>query len=291
MEKIIWFTPWLATILITVFALNLVFGRIPIQLGIYVIMLSAIFISVYLLSRMLTLSSLRKIKLLVSLIISMLLLFVLFLNLSGFQEILDKQIIYIYAYPTEFNLSIFKEGHFFGTHSVIEFFVLLLKQKATLIINILSSLYFIALFPLLFILLKKILNMYSYIRLLILSSLFLSFFYSIFRYFSLSLDQLIFIGLTLFILNIFIDNMPNILKARPAVSDITLYDILFAISLFSLSTIYPPGFRIVIILFFVAILSIFFAKQNMNIIYFFSKIFVLTIIINPLIFSTALNIK
>lgn len=284
-KETIWLSPWVGTVLITVYVPILSFGRIPLTLGIYVIILSTLFINIYSLFRMPTLIH-KKIKFIAPLIILIVSLFLFY----EFKKVINNLSISIY--PTEFRLSFVKAGHFIGIYSIIDFFVILIKQNLPLIRSILSTVYLIVFFPMIFSFLKRFFtDKYPYIRLTLSSFLLLMFFYIFINYYSMSLDQLIFSGVILLILIISFDNFPSFSKVKPNISNITLYDILLALSLFSLSTIYPPGFKIIFALFFVSILSSLFLIKNTNMIFFLVKIFFLTIIINPIIISMAYHIK
>lgn len=289
-EKI-WLSFWTGTILIAAYTPALSFGRIPLTLGIYVIALLALPIFIYSLFRKASSSSYQKIELIILLFILIVSLFLLSLNLSGLKNIINDLMLYTLKHPLDNNLNIFQAGHYIGIYSIIDFFATVLKQKIVLIANILPTIYLIGFCPLIFILLRKIFSHKNPFIILILTSILLLIFYIIFDVCNLSLDQLIFTGVILFIFIIFFDNFPNILRTKPDISNTALCDVLLAISLFSLSVIYPPWFKIIFVLFLIIILFSLFFKRNINLIFFLVKIFFLMIIINPIIMNMAFHIK
>lgn len=297
-EKAFWLVPWFGTILIVVLGLSLNMSKIPINKAIFGISVFKGLYMILLIGAFLFIISIfvkKKTKILKreNIIFLIFFAFSIFLFSTGLP---DK----ILAQKSTFlmNKSLIEEvinnkklsydSYQIGMPVVIAFLSGLLKVDTFSIVAVLPQVYLFLIFLLLISQISRRynlnMNIFIFITIFAAVRFLIKFFPSI-----LTLNFIVFLGV-LFILGVlFVDYFRESVEAKGSTYSFNGYDLLLSSGLSSLSSIYPPGFKIVLSLFaLLFLLTISFEKRNL-LWFIFAKIILIALIINPITFGFAFS--
>ncbi|MBI5122982.1 hypothetical protein HZA75_03940 [Candidatus Roizmanbacteria bacterium] len=281
-ERAFWFYPWLATVLISFMGAVLYYGTISMNIGVYFIVAISIFLFVYALLGRHHKNIFSRENMVIFLIIVALSLSLSssfnFFSLMEKTEFLKKNSIYG---TIGLNRSFYQDSDLIGSASLIAFFSVFLKQNINMVANSLTSIYLMLLFPLIYGFSKN-----SAIS-SVLSAGAIVTIYFLLKLSNLSLFHLIFFGLTFIFLTLINDYLPFVLTSKNNINP-TLFELLMAVTLSSLATIYQLGFKLAFeLLIFIGLLNLF-SQKRQKILFYLGKIIIFAVIINPIIVGAIL---
>lgn len=291
-EKAIWFYPWLGTVFIAFFGTVLYYGKMSMGMGIYFIASVSVFLFFYSLFNKYRLNISLKENLLFLLIIFMI---SIFFSPSFNLSSLDQKANFLKkgsVVSTEgLRRSFYEDSNLIGASSLIAFFSVLSNQKVAQAAYSLQTIYLILLYPLIFNLLKNHILSKKRFLAVILSMFLLVFIYFLFSLFNLSLFHLVFFGVSLVFLTLIYHYITLISKFKSDIISPTLFEVLLAVVLSSVASIYPLGFKIVLgLLLFLGLFNIFYQKRLKEFLV-LNKIIILAIIMNPIIIGVVIRMK
>lgn len=281
-ERAFWFYPWLATVLISFMGAVLYYGTISMNIGVYFIVAISIFLFVYALLGRHHKNIFSRENMVIFLIVVTLSLSLSssfnFFSLTEKTEFLKTNSIYG---TIGLNRSFYKDSDLIGSASLIAFFSVFLKQNINMVANSLASIYLMLLLPLIYGFSKN-----SAIS-SVLSAGAVVTIYLLLKLSNLSLFHLIFFGLTFIFLTLINNYLPLVLTSKNNISP-TLFELLMAVTLSSLATIYQLGFKLAFgLLIFIGLLNLF-SQKRQKILFYLGKIIIFAIIINPIIVGAIL---
>lgn len=281
-ERAFWFYPWLATVLISFMGAVLYYGTISMDIGVYFIVAISIFLFVYALLGRHHKNIFSRENMVIFLIVVTLSLSLSssfnFFSLTEKTEFLKTNSIYG---TIGLNRSFYKDSDLIGSASLIAFFSVFLKQNINMVANSLASIYLVLLLPLIYGFSKN-----SAIS-SVLSAGAVVTIYLLLKLSNLSLFHLIFFGLTFIFLTLINNYLLLVLTSKNNISP-TLFELLVAVTLSSLATIYQLGFKLTFgLLIFIGLLNLF-SQKRQKILFYLGKIIIFAIIINPIIVGAIL---
>lgn len=281
-ERAFWFYPWLATVLISFMGAVLYYGTISMNIGVYFIVAISIFLFVYALLGRHHKNIFSRENMVIFLIVVTLSLSLSssfnFFSLTEKTEFLKTNSIYG---TIGLNRSFYKDSDLIGSASLIAFFSVFLKQNINMVANSLASIYLMLLLPLIYGFSKNsaissVLSVGAVVTI-----------YLLLKLSNLSLFHLIFFGLTFIFLTLINNYLPLVLTSKNNISP-TLFELLMAVTLSSLATIYQLGFKLAFgLLIFIGLLNLF-SQKRQKILFYLGKIIIFAIIINPIIVGAIL---
>lgn len=281
-ERAFWFYPWLATVLISFMGAVLYYGTISMNIGVYFIVAISIFLFVYALLGRHHKNIFSRENMVIFLIVVTLSLSLSssfnFFSLTEKTEFLKTNSIYG---TIGLNRSFYKDSDLIGSASLIAFFSVFLKQNINMVANSLASIYLMLLLPLIYGFSKNsaissVLSVGAVVTI-----------YLLLKLSNLSLFHLIFFGLTFIFLTLINNYLPLVLTSKNNINP-TLFELLMAVTLSSLATIYQLGFKLAFgLLIFIGLLNLF-SQKRQKILFYLGKIIIFAIIINPIIVGAIL---